>query len=64
MLQKELLALPHGARVNPKIVFSSESNYIHRADKVHSLRQQLIRLSKLGKFRLVGDDEWERVKFF
>lgn len=61
MRSQELIALPKGTRVKPKEVFKDVQNYIHRADKVSGLRRQLIQQAKLGRFRMVGDDEWERM---
>jgi hypothetical protein len=56
----QLLALPRGSRVRPKEAFTDEPNYIFRADSRHALRQRLANLSKQGKFRMIGNDEWER----
>jgi hypothetical protein len=56
----QLLALPRGSRVKPKEAFIGEPNYIFRADNTHALRQRLANLSKQGKFRMIGNDEWER----
>ena len=59
--ESALVELPKGTKVNPKILFSDEPNYIYRADNIHALRQRLTRLSQRGLFRMVGEDEWERM---
>ena len=56
-----LVALLPGTKVSPSILFADEPNYIYRADNTRALRQRLARLSKNGKFRMVSEDEWERV---
>lgn len=60
-LKRDLLDLPKGWLVRPSALYSDEANYVWRSDKRHALRQRLARLSKLGAYRMVSDDLWERM---
>lgn len=60
-LQRELLAMLPGSKIHISNTFCEETNSTLRADARHALRQRLAHLSKKGKFRMSGDDEWERM---